>query len=389
MKDKIKKMTIAELEARKAAIPAELDQDGADLDALQEEVRAINEELEARKAEAAKREEIRKAAAAADVNGRRVANTETQPTLDEVRKSDRYVNAYANYIKTGNADECRAILTETNPGSVEGSGPVPVPVLVDDIVRTAWDNDEILSRVRRTFFRGNLKVAFERSATAAVVHTEGTSSPSEESLILGIVTMIPKNIKKWIRITDEAVAMGGEAFLRYVYDELTYQIIRKLSADVVGDIAGASTSHSGSAVGIPKVSVAPSVTAIATAMGNLSDEARNTVIIMNRLTHAEFYAAYAGANFAVDPFMGMTVLYSNALPAYSTASAADVYAIVGDLSGEQVNYPEGDGVVIKWDDLSEAEADLVKVVGRQYAAHAVTAPGRFVNITKPADPVTT
>ena len=389
MKDKIKKMTIAELEARKAAIPAELDQDGADLDALQEEVRAINEELEARKAEAAKREEIRKAAAAADVNGRRVANTETQPTLDEVRKSDRYVNAYANYIKTGNADECRAILTETNPGSVEGSGPVPVPVLVDDIVRTAWDNDEILSRVRRTFFRGNLKVAFERSATAAVVHTEGTSAPSEESLILGIVTMIPKNIKKWIRITDEAVAMGGEAFLRYVYDELTYQIIRKLSADVVGDIAGASTSHSGSAVGIPKVSVAPSVTAIATAMGNLSDEARNTVIIMNRLTHAEFYAAYAGANFAVDPFMGMTVLYSNALPAYSTASAADVYAIVGDLSGEQVNYPEGDGVVIKWDDLSEAEADLVKVVGRQYAAHAVTAPGRFVNITKPADPVTT
>ncbi len=389
MKDKIKKMTIAELEARKAAIPAELDQDGADLDALQEEVRAINEELEARKAEAAKREEIRKAAAAADVNGRRVANTETQPTLDEVRKSDRYVNAYANYIKTGNADECRAILTETNPGSVEGSGPVPVPVLVDDIVRTAWDNDEILSRVRRTFFRGNLKVAFERSATAAVVHTEGTSAPSEESLVLGIVTMIPKNIKKWIRITDEAVAMGGEAFLRYVYDELTYQIIRKLSADVVGDIAGASTSHSGSAVGIPKVSVAPSVTAIATAMGNLSDEARNTVIIMNRLTHAEFYAAYAGANFAVDPFMDMTVLYSNALPAYSTASASDVYAIVGDLSGEQVNYPEGDGVVIKWDDLSEAEADLVKVVGRQYAAHAVTAPGRFVNITKPADPVTT
>ena len=158
---------------------------------------------------------------------------------------------------------------------------------------------------------------------------------------------------------------------------------------MVGDIAGASTIHSGSAVGIPKVSVAPSVTAIATAMGNLSDEARNTVIIMNRLTHAEFYAAYAGANFAVDPFMGMTVLYSNALPAYSTASTSAVYAIVGDLSGEQVNYPEGDGVVIKWDDLSEAEADLVKVVGRQYAAHAVTAPGRFVNITKPADPVTT
>lgn len=384
MKDKIKKMTVAEMEARKAAISTEVNQDGADLDALQEEIRAINEELETRKAEAAKREEIRKAAAAANVEGRTVVQVDKAPSIDEVRSSERYVNAYANYIKSGDDRECRAILTETNPGSVSGSGPVPVPVLVDTIVRTAWDNDEILSRVRRTNFRGNLKIAFERSAMAAVVHTEGTSAPTEESLVLGIVTMIPKNIKKWIRISDEAVAMGGEAFLRYVYDELTYQIIRKLAADVVGDIAGAGTSHSASAVGIPKANVAPGVTTVAEAMGNLSDEARNLVIIMNRLTHVEFYEAYAAGNFAVNPFMGLPVLFTSALPAYSSASTNDVYAIVGDLGGAQVNYPEGDGVVIKYDDLSESEADMVKVVGRQYAAHAVTAPGRFVNITKPA-----
>lgn len=384
-----KSMTIEALEARKAAIPAEIEQEGADLDALQEEVRDINEELAARKAEARKREEIRKAAAGADVTGRKAVQEQAAPTLDEIRKSDRYVEAYARYIKTGNAEECRAILTETNPGSVSGSGPVPVPVLVDEIVRTAWDNDEILSRVRKTNFRGNLKVAFERSATAAAAHTEGTSAPSEESLVLGIVTMIPANIKKWIRITDEAAAMGGAAFLDYVYRELTYQIIRKLSGDVVGDIAGASTSHGSTAVGIPKVASAPAVTTVATAMGHLSDEAHNCCVIMNRLTHAAFYAAYAAANFAMDPFMGLPVLFSNKLPAYSAADETAVYAIVGDLSGAQVNYPEGEGVIIKWDDLSEAESDLIKVVGRQYAAHAVTAPGRFVNITKPETPVST
>ena len=53
-----------------------------------------------------------------------------------------------------------------------------------------------------------------------------------------------------------------------------------------------------------------------------------------------------------------------------------------------MNYPNGDGVVIKYDDMSEAEKDLVKVVGRQYAAHGVTGPGRLCNIAKPA-PVTT
>ena len=385
MKDKIKRMTVSELEARKAAIATEVDQEGADLEALNEEIRAINEELEARKAEAARREEIRKAVAGAAVQGTRpVSEERSTMTLDEVRASERYLNAYAEYIKTGNADECRAILTENKPDGVSGSGPVPVPVLVDEIVRHAWDSDEILSRVRKTNFRGNLKVAFERSATAAVVHSEGTSAPSEESLLLGIVTMIPQNIKKWIKITDEAVTMGGEAFIRYVYDELTYQIIRKLSADVVGDIAGAGTSHTSSAVGIPKANVAPGVVTVATASGYLSDEARDLVVIMNRLTYAKFYEAYAAANFAIDPFMGLKVLYTNALPAYDTANNNAVYAILGDLNGEQVNYPEGEGLVIKWDDLSEAEADLVKVVGRQYAAHAVTAPGRFVNITKPA-----
>ena len=83
--------------------------------------------------------------------------------------------------------------------------------------------------------------------------------------------------------------------------------------------------------------------------------------------------------------MNLPVVYSSALPAYSTADAGSgIYAIVGDLSGLQVNYPEGDDVVIKWDDMTEAEKDLVKVVGRQYAAHAVVAPGKFANIVKPA-----
>ena len=103
---------------------------------------------------------------------------------------------------------------------------------------------------------------------------------------------------------------------------------------------------------------------------------------MNKLTYANFKSAAAAAGFAMDPFEGLPVLFNNSLKAYSAASSNEVYAIVGDLNGESVNYPEGDGIAIKYDDLSEAEADLVKIVGRQYAAHAVTACGRFCNIKK-------
>ena len=376
----LNEMTVEQLEERRTAIVAEIEAPEADLNGLEEEMRAINAELENRKAAEATKAEIRENIAKGVGETIKSFEKEEKKTMttNEIRASKEYIDAFANYIKTGRDAECRALLT------TDASGVVPVPTLVDEIVRTAWENDEILSRVRKTNFRGNLKVAFERSADGAYVHDEGTTAPTEESLTLGIVTMIPKNIKKWITISDEAVAMGGEAFLRYVYDELTYQIIKKLSALVVADIAGLSTSSSSSAVAAAKITQAPALTTIGEAFANLSDEARNPVILMNKLTYAEFLSAQAAGSFAYDPFMGLPVLFTSALTAYSSASANAVYAIVGDLSGAQVNYPEGEGVVIKWDDLSLSEKDMVKVVGRQYAAHAATASGRFCNIAKPS-----
>jgi len=375
----IKEMTIEQLEERKTAIIAELDAPEADLDALESEARAIKEEIELRKAEAAKKAEIRDAVASGKGEViEKMKVEERKMTNMEIRNTAEYIDAFAKYIKSGDDKECRALLTENV------SGAIPVPELVDQIVHTAWDNDEILNRVRKTFFRGNLKVAFERSATAAEVHTEGTTAPSEESLTLGIVTMIPKNIKKWIRISDEAVALGGEAFLRYIYDELTYQIIKKLAGEIVGAIRAADTTHSSSAVGIPKVNAAPAMGTIAKGLGYLSDEATNLVVMMNRLTWSAFKDAQYAGYFSADPFEGLPVVFSDAYPAYATADTNAVYASVGDLGGVTVNYPEGEGVAIKYDDLSEAEADLVKVVGRQFCGYAVTAPGKFCNITKPA-----
>lgn len=190
----IKEMTIEEMEGRKAEIREEIDAEGADLDALETEVRAMNEELESRKAIEAQKVALRNAVAAGEGETIKEAIIEERKIMTnaEVRNSKEYIDAFAKYIKTNDDRECRALLTENV------SGDVPVPELVDEIVRTAWDNDELLQRVRKTYFRGNLKVAFERSADGAYEHTEGTTAVTEESLQLGIVTMIPKNIKKWI-----------------------------------------------------------------------------------------------------------------------------------------------------------------------------------------------
>ena len=376
----LKDMTVEQLEERKAAIAVELDAEGADLDALETEVRSIKDELDTRAAEEAQKVEIRKAVAAGEV-GEVVQKIEEEKremkTNEEIRASKEYTEAFARYLVSENDAEVRSLLTE----NVDG-GSVPVPALVDEIIRTAWEKNEILRRVKKTQIRGNLKIAFERVATGASAHTEGAAAPSEETLKLGIVTMVPANIKKWIRVSDEAIAMGGEALVRYVYDELIYQIVKKLTDDVVTDIKTASTSATSVAACVAQITSAPSVTAIATAFANLSDEATDPVVIMNKLTYANFKAAAAAAGFAMDPFEGLPVLFNNSLPAYDSASASAVYAIVGDLKGESVNYPEGEGVKVVYDDKSEAEKDLVKIVGRQYAAHALTACGRFCNIKK-------
>lgn len=378
----LKEMSIEQLEERKAAIVAELDAPEADLDALQEEARSIKEEIETRKETEAKKAEIRQNVAMGEgtvVHEFAQAEERTEMNEREIRSSAEYCEAFKNYIIKGDDTECRALLS-TNASA---SGKVPVPTILEDGIKTAWENDAIMSRVKKTFIRGNLKVAFEKSADGAYVHAEGTSAPTEEALDFGIVELKPENIKKWIKISDEAAAMGGEAFVRYIYDEITYQIVKLAAAKGVANIAGASNTHSSSAIGIPKVTLAPGITTIPKAAANLSDQAENLVVIMNRLTEAEFLDAQAAGNFALDPFAGLPVIYTSALPAYSTASSAAVYAVVGDLSGLQYNFPEGEDVIIKWDDLSLAELDLVKVVGRQYAAHGVTAPGKFVNIAKP------
>lgn len=373
--------TFEEIETRRAAILQEMEQEGADLDALKKEMEELRQNAE----------ELRKAANADAEKRRLIAQglgsiqeshqAEPEPKdLKEIRNSREYIDAYAEFIRTGDSRECRTLLTVNAPNN----GTLPVPDFLQGMIETAWENDEILSRVSKTYIKGNLKIPFELSADDAYVHSEGTSAPTEEALTFGLVTLTPESIKKWVSFSDEVVDMKGEEFLRYIYDELTYRVTKKLAEKGLDDITTANASNSSTAIGVPRVDMAPSVVTIPTAVANLHEDAKNLVVIMNRLTEVEFTAAYAAGNFAVDPFAGIKRIYSSHLPSYSTANTNDVYAIVGDLSGLRVNYPNGDGMTIKYDDLSRKKEDIVEVLGRQYAGHAITKLGRFVNIRKPA-----
>lgn len=375
----LREMSIEELEARKAAIAEEVEAPEADLDALEEEVRGIKDELEARKAEEAKRAEIRSAVAMGEGTVVEIIEKEEpKMTNMEVRNSKEYIDAYAEYIKTENDAECRALLTENV------SGTVPVPEFVYDIVKTAWEREGIMSRVRKSYLKGNLKVGFEISGDPATIHTEGAAAIDPENLVLGTVNLVPASIKKVVQISDEVYDMRGESFLRYIYDELTYRIAKKAADELVAKIMACGTVSTTTCPGVPKITATTaSLGTVASAVAQLSDEAANPVIMMNKLTWGTFKGLQAAGSYGYDPFEGLPVVFNNTITSYDAATTGVAYMIVGDLDeGALANFPAGDGIDFKFDAMTLKKQDLIEVLGRQYVGLGVVAPNAFVQVTK-------
>lgn len=299
----------------------------------------------------------------------------------EIRNTPEYIEAFANDIRNQDDKfhECRALLTENVSG-----GTVPVPEVVYDIVKNAWEREGIMRRVRKLSVKGNMKVSFEISATGATVHTEGGSAVTEEELVLGVVEIIPSSIKKWIGVSDEVIDLRGEAFLEYIYDELTYRIAKKAVDELLALIVAAGTESTTTAVGLPVItSTTISVSLTAQAMAALSDQAANPIIVMNKATWGAFKAAQFANKFNVDPFEGLDVEFNNTLPSFDAATTGDTYMIVGDFDeGALANFPNGEDITIKVDDKTEMAKDIVKILGRQYVGLGIIGPDSFVRVQK-------
>lgn len=374
-REEIMELNAEQLEERAKAIAtetAEADKEqlealNAELDAIEERRRTLKEEAEKAKEEL---EERKKAAeAVANGAGTIIESPKENRTMTnkEIRSTKEYIEAYAKYVRTGKDEECRALLTE----QVDG-GYVPVPEFVENSIMTAWENDEIFSRVSRTFVPGNDKQGFEVSATEASVHEEGDDEPDEETLVIGIVDIVADYVKKWITVSDKVLAVGPQAMLQYLYDEIDYQIIKKCADIAIAKILAAPATSTMSAVGVAQVAGDVDAANILQAISKLGSNARNRVFIASGTTIADLRASALQANYAFDPFFGLTVIQNDTITDG---------AIVGDLAGVRANLPEGGAVRFIFDELSLAEKDLVKIVGKILAGIEVVGPKMFAVIT--------
>lgn len=305
-------------------------------------------------------------------------------TLEELRKSHDYNMAYAEFIKTGKDEEVRALLTDlVNPGT--GDSTIPVPTILSDAIATAWNASKIFSRIQKLDIKGSYEAVFELSATGAAVHVEGSDAPAAEKLTFGTVKIDPEYVKKWIPVSDKVLSLRGEAFLNYLNAEITYQIDKLLDHEVVNAITSAPATSSATAAGVATATASEIIDAVPTALAKLTSDATNVVAIMNT---ADFYGKLMTAKGTDGHPIYNTIMENNkiTLSNYGVEvilddNVASNHVLVGDLDGILAVTPNGAGVEFVVDPYTLAEANKVKVVGKELVGIAVVRPGYFANVT--------
>ena len=376
-------MNTQQLEEQRSAINGEIDgADVARLGELEQLLQAVEERSKALALEQRRADMARVAGGAGSVLGAGAAHEPEVRSLERVLGSTEYEEAFAEYLKSGNATECRALLTDLVTG-----GTVPIPTYVADRVEVAWEHSVIASRLRRVVSDGQMEFPFEVSATGAVVHKEGTAAPAEEELVLGKVLVTPETIKKWITISDTAMRLKGRAFLDYIYDEIENRIMLKADSEFLDAVKASPATSSETAVGVPVLTPAAiDASTIFSALALLSSDATRPVAIMHKQTFFNVFMALTDTTkrpiYNVVVENGRPVYYLNGVEViFSSELTPLTEIIVGDLEGGVMLVPDDAQVTFVTDPYSLAEKNMVKIVGKLLVGFGVTRPNYFVRIT--------
>ena len=277
------KMTVEELEARKLAIGEEAEAEGADLDALTEEIRGINAELEARKETAQKKAELRNEVA----NGKGTVVVEVPKTsIMEERKmfetnSIEYRDAWTKRIvgRELNEEERAAL---TSAGAV-------IPTMT---VNAVWDKltgpADLLGKVDVSQFPTYVRFPKATTKAAATAQAVGTTI-TESSDVIGYIDLIPNEYVKLLTVGADIDHMAISAVHDWIVNNLVDSIRAEINKDIVvgtgtNELKGILTSVSADSTAIPATVTKASLLKI---MGALGSNYQNGAVWI--MTPAMFY----------------------------------------------------------------------------------------------------
>ena len=376
-----------------------------DVEELTKEAEGIDEEIkdleEQRSTFKAQEERM---SLSANLTKTKIEERKNQMEINDVLNTKEYEQLYADMIR-GRVDEkeVRSFLqkrTDPDPGLSTATTNIPIPVLMQGFVETAWYTYGKFSRiVGESFEPAIIKIPVESAASGAAWHTESGDAPSEEYITLSQILLQPKTLKKWISLTTELMAMSPEDFLQYVADELVYRIILALDEaiinrtdlngeGVIGIVGNANTETLSAALDFNVINEAVSELVtfedLVIAL-NPKTFFKNFMGLTDQVGNPIFRVVHDNENRAQYYLSGYRVEFTQALPAYEDADPGDAYAVVGNFRrGYRLNYPQGRNVITLVDPYSKAPEDLVRMIGRLYVAGNVVKPKHFVELKVPA-----
>ena len=242
-------MTIDQLNERRAAIAAELDKDGADLDALESEARAINEELARRRDAEAQRAATR--ASVANGAGETTENFENHER--EARTmfgidSIEYRNAWVRRI-------CNLPMSEEERDALTSAAAV-IPTMT---VNAIWDRlvmpAELLGRVDVSQFPTYVRFPKATTVNAATAHAVG-STITESSDVIGYVDLVPNEYVKLLTVGADIEHMAIDAIHDWIVNNLVGKIREEINKDILvgtgtNELKGITASVNANATAIP------------------------------------------------------------------------------------------------------------------------------------------
>ena len=235
----IKTMSADELIERRAAIATELDAPEADLDALEAEVRAINEELETRKNNEAKKAEVREAIASGEKPVEKIKEFKEVEKMEEIRTfapdTAEYRDAYMKNLMG------KPMTIEERTALSGASYVIPTETL--NKIYGKLEENQLIREIDALYISGYVSVP-----TASTVNDASwiamASASTDSADAMGTVSLTAKKLIKTIEITADIQAMSIPAFQGWLVNKLAAKMEAAICAAIVNG-AGSTTVPQG------------------------------------------------------------------------------------------------------------------------------------------------
>ena len=217
------------IETRLAAIALEVEQDGADLDALESETRTLKEQRAAQIAAGEKRNAILQTVAG--MTGTPVtpkATPETRSfadmTREELLATPEYRSAWCKSLqgKPLTDVEQRAFTTATT-----SAGPAIPTELADQIIAKAKQYAPLLNEITLLQVPGGVRYAVEGTTNDAAKHSENADQTDAADTLVEVV-LGGYEVTKYLLVSKSVDRMAAPAFEAFIVDNLAEALAIKL-----------------------------------------------------------------------------------------------------------------------------------------------------------------